>query len=645
MSILDKVKRVHAKPEYLTLGDFLDLIPKEPLTYASVAERLVKAIGEPRLVDTSKDTRLRIIHSNKTIRVYDAFSHVYGIEDTVHDLVSYFKHAAQGLEESRLILNLHGPVGSAKSTLADTLKSLVEQHHIFVLAIKNADGSFTHSPVFETPLGLFTKKDAEALKVPERVFNHLIMSAWARKRINEFEGDISKFWVAKLLPSELYEVGISKVTAGDENTQDTSVLVGKPKLRALAHFDQSDVDAYDFSGGLSKGNQGILEMIEMQKGNIKTLNPLLTATQEHQYTCLESIGAQPFNGLVIAHTNDTEWEAFKSNRKNEALVDRIYPIAVGYNLRLEEEVKIYEKMLKASTLSDAPCSTYVLKGLAEFSIMSRLSGEKGDAKTKMKVYNGESMRTLDANAKTLPAYKAAAAATEGFTGVSTREAFRILAKVFNYDTEEVAANPIYLIAVLNDRIKSGAFDEAQKEKYAYFIRECIVDQAVKQVEDDMKTAHLDTYKSYGQNIYDRYILVADYWLRGEDFIDPQTGVMLSREALATELESLEAAAGVLNAREFRQDSRDFCLRYQARNGGSNPDWRSYESIKKAIDSKVASNLEELLPVLNVNSKTELSEENQARLDSFLKNMEALGYTKRGAVVASNFLLQYKRGAI
>ena len=370
MSVLSKIQKSYLKSnQELTVEEFLKLCKKDPSTYASPAERMLKAIGEPMKVDTKGDPKLRRIFKNQIIKVYPAFKEFYGMEDTIDNIVSYFKHSAQGLEESKQILYLLGPVGGGKSSLAEKLKSLIQEQPIYVL--KAGDQI---SPVFESPLGLFADYkadlDTEYGIAPRYVPN--CMSPWATKRLEELEGDTTKFNVVKLYPSIQKQQAISKTEPGDENNQDISTLVGKVDIRQLGDFSQADPDAYSFSGGLCLGNQGVLEFVEMFKAPIKVLHPLLTATQEKNYKGTEAIGAIPFNGIILAHSNESEWDKFSNDKKNEAFLDRIYTVRVPYSLRIDEEVKIYEKLIRESSLVSSPCAPKTLEVLSEFSIMSRL---------------------------------------------------------------------------------------------------------------------------------------------------------------------------------------------------------------------------------------------------------------------------------
>src|SRR5881275_928973 len=263
----------------MSMAEYLESCRSDPMKYANAAERLLAAIGEPQTIDTAKDPRLGRIFMNRTIRTYPAFHEFFGMEETIERIVSFFRHAAQGLEERKQILYLLGPVGGGKSSLAERLKALMEAHPVYVL--KAGDEL---SPVFESPLSLFEPETLgpmieEKYGIPRRRL-HGPMSPWCYKRLEAFGGDISRFRVARIQPSRLRQIAVAKTEPGDENNQDISSLVGKVDIRKLEIFAQNDPDAYSYSGGLNRANQGILEFVEMFKAPIKMLHPLLTATQE-----------------------------------------------------------------------------------------------------------------------------------------------------------------------------------------------------------------------------------------------------------------------------------------------------------------------------------------------------------------------------
>src|SRR5213595_4136824 len=438
----------------LSLEDYLRACSDDSSFYAGPAERLLKAIGDPIMVDTAQDPRLGRIFMNRTIKVYPAFADdFFGMEDTIERIVGFFRHAAQGLEERKQVLYLLGPVGGGKSSLAERLKMLMEVHPIYVLKAGKEI-----SPVFESPLGLFDPLTfGETLEkrygIPLRRLPG-VMSPWAMKRLTEFGGDITKFTVVRLQPSRLKQICVAKTEPGDENNQDVSSLVGKVDIRKLEMFSQNDPDAYSFSGGLNRTTQGLMEFVEMFKAPIKMLHPLLTATQEGNYAGTENIGGIPYQGIILAHSNEAEWQTFKNNKNNEAFIDRISVIKVPYCLRVTEERKIYEKLIQGSELASAPCAPATLETLARFTVLSRLrKHENSTMYAKMRVYDGESLKESDPKARSVQEYRDAAGVDEGMDGVSTRFAFKILAATFNHDPQEVAADAVHLMYALEQSIK------------------------------------------------------------------------------------------------------------------------------------------------------------------------------------------------
>jgi serine protein kinase len=379
------------REEEFSLQEYLDLCKRDRLVYASAAERMLAAIGDPELVDTRHDPRLSRIFANKVIKIYPAFREFYGTEEVIEQVVAYFRHAAQGLEERKQILYLLGPVGGGKSSIAEKLKSLMEKIPFY--AIKG-------SPVNESPLGLFNDlEDGEILEedygIPRR-YLRTIPSPWAVKRLHEFNGDINQFRVVKRFPSILKQIAISKTEPGDENNQDISSLVGKVDIRKLEEYSQDDPDAYSYSGGLCLANQGLMEFVEMFKAPIKVLHPLLTATQEGNFKGTEGFGAIPFDGVILAHSNESEWKTFRNNKNNEAFLDRIYIVKVPYCLRVSDEIKIYDKLLRNSSLSQAACAPGTMKMMAQFAILSRLKEpENSSIFSKMQVYDGENLKDTD----------------------------------------------------------------------------------------------------------------------------------------------------------------------------------------------------------------------------------------------------------
>ncbi len=625
-----------AQEEELTLQEYLEICKAEPSAYATASERLLLAIGEPEFVDTAKCSRLSRIFSNKIIKRYPAFDDFYGMEEAIEQIVSFFRHAAQGLEEKKQILYLLGPVGGGKSSLADKLKSLMQRQPFY--GIKG-------SPINESPLGLFDPiEDGTILEedygIPQRYIRG-VMSPWAAKRLVEFNGDITKFKVVKRYPSIRDQIAVAKTEPGDENNQDISALVGKVDIRKLEEFEQNDPDAYSYSGALCKSNQGLMEFVEMFKAPIKVLHPLLTATQEGNYNGTEAIGALPFDGMVLAHSNESEWTTFRNNKNNEAFIDRVYIVKVPYCLRVSEEVKIYEKLITNSSLSASPCAPDTFRMLAQFSVLSRIKEpENSNLFSKMRVYDGENLKDTDPKAKTMQEYHDAAGVEEGMSGLSTRFAFKILSKVFNFDSTEVAANPVHLMYVLEQQIEHENYATDTRDRYLRFIKEYIAPKYVEFIGKEIQTAYLESYSEYGQNIFDRYVIYADFWIQDQEYRDPETGDILDRGSLNEELEKIEKPAGISNPKDFRNEIVNFVLRARANNNGDNPSWLSYEKLRTVIEKKMFSNTEDLLPVISFNAKS--SSDDQRKHNDFVARMVERGYTEKQVRLLAEWYLRVRK---
>jgi serine protein kinase len=655
---LEKMKnRYHRDDgrEY-TIEEYLEICKTDPSAYASPAERMLLAIGEPTVIDTGKDPRLSRIFMNKVIRTYPAFKEFYGVEEIVEKIVGYFKHSAQGLEERKQILYLLGPVGGGKSSFAEKLKSLMEQVPFYALKSLAHEVTLDKgekiiredeiSPINENPLSLFKlEEDGEWLEkeygIPRRYLNN-IPSPWAMKRLSEFEGDVNRFRVVKLYPSILNRRAVVKTEPGDENNQDISTLVGKVDIRALEDYSQDDTDAYNYSGGLCFANRGMLEFVEMFKAPIKVLNPLLTATQEGNYNGTENGGAIPFEGIIVAHSNESEWEQFKNNQKNEAFLDRVYVVKVPYCLRVTEEAKIYKKLLRTSALFDAPCAPQTLEMLARFIVLSRIKEpENSNVFSKLLVYDGESIKETDPKAKSLQEYKSTVGIDEGMKGLSTRFAFKILSKVFNYDQTEIGANPIHLMAVLEQELPQECGGDTLKKHQAN-IKEYLFLKYKTFVEKEIQSAYFESYGDYGQNIFDRYVTYADFWIQDQEYRDPDTGVQFDRKILNEELEKIEKPAGISNPKDFRNEVVNYVLRQRAKNAGNNPLWTSYEKLRAVIEKKMFANTEELVSSISFDVKR--SEKDQKTHDGFVARMMETGYTRKMVRLLCDWWIRVRKSA-
>lgn len=631
-------KSFQSDTEEMSFADYLERCKSDPSYYATPAERLLKAIGEPKMVDTRHDPRLSRIFSNRVIRVYPAFAEFYGMEEAVEQLVSYLRHSAQNLEESKSILYLLGPVGGGKSSLAERVKELMEQEPVYAL-----EGS----PVFESPLGLLNYgswKEAisERYDIPKYALRTM-PSPWAIKKLKEFNGDLNRFKVVKLRPSRLNQVCIAKVEPGDENNQDISTLVGKVDIRQLERHSQNDPYAYSFSGGLCRANRGILDFVEMFKAPLKMLHPLLTATQERNYNGTEAIGAIPFDGIIVAHSNESEWQLFRNNKTNEAFLDRITLIKVPYCLRVSEEIGIYKKLIENSRLAEAPRAPFTLDMLAQFCVLSRLKDTAHSTLySKMRVYDGENIKDTDPKAKPLQEYRDEAGVAEGMNGLSTRFAFKVLSKAYNFDPEELGANPVHLMYVLENEIIKEQFPKEIEERYLANLKGSLSDKYLEFVEREIRAALMDSYSDFCQTTFERYYNFADAWLNDSDYRDPETHVAYDRAQLNAELEKIEKAGlSIGNPKEFRSEVVNFTLRYKAKNG-KEPAWNGYNKMREVIERKVLSSTEEFLPMISFSPKGDAKA--QEAHDNFVRIMAEKGYTPKQTRLITDWFMRMKKNS-
>lgn len=646
LSVIEKAKASYSSREAKTLSieAFLDLCKSDPAVYRTAQERMRDAFGSPKLVDTRLDGRLSRIHSNRVIKEYEAFADFYGMENVVEEVASFFRQAANGMEESKQVLYLLGPVGGGKSSLAERLKKLMEKNSFYTIRI-----SGEISPVNDNPLALImaTARSEEAKEemadlleseygISRRYTKDLVLSPWAVKRLDEVGGDISAFEVLERYPDQFRQIALAKTEPGDENNQDVSALIGKTDIRKLELYSESDPDAYSYSGGLCVSNRGMLEFVEMFKAPIKVLHPLLTATQEKNFKPSENgIGPIPFDGIVLAHSNESEWQGFKGNKNNEAFLDRVKVVKVPYALRTDEEEKIYKKLLAGSSLSSAPCVPETLKLLSQFCVLSRLS-EPGNSSihAKMRVYNGENIKDTDPKAKSLKEYKDDAPREEGMSGISTRTAYKILSRVFDYHSavEKPSADPVTLFTVLDEQIAKGEIDGADEERMLANLS-WLREQYKNALDKKIQAAYLEN-SEYAQNIFDTYVQYADHWLQDQDYRDPNTGMMLDRASINAELEKIEKPGGVNNPRDFRNEVVSHVLRHRAKHDGANPSWRSYQKMAAVIEKKIQYNTDEMRAAIGFEAKR--SPDEAARHAKFLANLEREGgyvteHQKRRAV--------------
>jgi serine protein kinase len=267
--------------------------------------------------------------------------------------------------------------------------------------------------------------------------------------------------------------------------------------------------------------------------------------------------------------------------------------------------------------------------LAQFSVLTRLhEHENSNLFSKMRVYDGENIRESDPKAKSIQEYRDVAGVDEGMDGISTRFAYKILSQTFNHTPEEIAADPVHLMLVLENAIKREQFGEEKEQEYLDFIKAELATRYAEFLGNEIQKAYLESYSEYGQNLFDRYVEYADAWIQDIEFKDSDNGLLMNRELLNVELEKIEKPAGIANPKDFRNEIVNFCLRARAKteNKGKNPSWTSYAVLREVIEKKMFSQVEDLLPVISFESKKD--KDLEKKHNDFVARMQERGYTSR-----------------
>ena len=627
------------REEELSLEEYLAECKRNPLAYATAAERMLKAIGEPQMVDTRNDPRLSRIFANKVIKIYPAFAEFFGMEDAIEQVVSYFRHAAQGLEEKKQILYLLGPVGGGKSSIAERLKQLME--HVPFYAIKG-------SPVNESPLGLFdVGEDGPILEkeygIPQPLPqpHHVAVGGEAAGGVRRRHPQVPRRQALSVgAQADRASARPSRATRTTRTSRRWSARSTSASSRPMRRTTPTRTAT---PAACAWPTRACSSSSRCSRRRSRCCTRLLTATQEGNFKGTEGFGAIPFDGIILAHSNESEWKTFRNNKNNEAFLDRIYIVKVPYCLRVSEEIKIYEKLLRHSSLAEATCAPGTLKMMAQFAVLTRLKEpENSSLFSKMQVYDGENLKDTDPRAKSYQEYRDYAGVDEGMSGISTRFAYKIISKVFNFDSQEVAANPVHLMYVLEQQIEREQFPQETEQKYVGYIKEQLAPRYAEFIGKEIQTAYLESYSEYGQNIFDRYVTYADYWIQDQEYRDTDTGEVFDRAALNAELEKIEKPAGIANPKDFRNEIVNFVLRARANNQGKNPAWTSYEKLRAVIEKKMFSNTEELLPVISFNAKASADE--AKKHEDFVNRMVDKGYTGKQVRLLCEWYLRVRKSS-
>ncbi len=599
-----------------TFLEYLELLREDAKIAQLAHARIFDIITAPgfRVLNQENNPKVVRLFRNEVVKSYKFFEdEFFGMERVLAKIVRYLRSAALKGEESRQVLYLVGPVGSGKSSLVEKIKEgLIRSEPYYGL-----EGC----PMNEEPLHLVPHHLREQM---EKILNVSIegdLCPVCRYRLREeFNNQYENFPVHTVEFSKRARRGIGVVPPVDPNNQDTSVLIGSEDISKLDKYPEDDPRVLSLNGAFNAGNRGMVEFIEVFKNEIEYLHIMITATQEKS---IPSPGKQNmiyFDGLILAHSNEAEWNKFKADHTNEAILDRIVKVEVPYVMEVSEEVKIYEKILRNSNF-DAHIAPHTIEVAAMFAILTRLHDtNKCDPMTKLKIYNGEEVVEKGQSKKVDVEELREEAQNEGMTGISTRFILKSLDNALS-DSEDNCINPINVREALITKIKESSFPEDMRKKYLTFLQDTIHKEYLEILEKEITKAFVHSYEEQAEAIFSNYLDHAEAYVNKTKIKDSSTKEELEPDV--DFLKSIEEQIGITGtaADGFRQDVTSFMFSIVRRGGGI--DYRCYEPLKEAIEKKLTTSVRELSRVVT-KAKTR-DQKQQTKYNAMAEEMIKNGY--------------------
>lgn len=597
--------------------DYLELVKENPEVVILAHKRIYDMINSKGVEElkVEENPRIRKIYGNDLIRKYGFFKdEFYGIDKVIMKLVSYFKSAAMKGEESRQVLYLVGPVGAGKSSIVESLKSALEECEP-VYALKGC-------PMHEEPLHLIPKhlrpKFEEMLGVQ---IEGDLCPVCKYRLTHELKGIYEDFPIERTEFSIRSRKGVGVVPPVDPNNQDTSILTGAVDISKMDLYSEDDPRIFSLNGAFNVGNRGLVEFIEVFKNDVEYLHTIITATQEKSIPSPGKGSMLYFDGVIVAHSNEAEWNRFKSDHTNEAILDRIVKVEVPYCLELDEEVKIYEKILKRSNFK-AHIAPHTIEIAAMFAILSRLTpSAKADAMTKLKIYNGEEIVEKGTTKKIdIGELREEAGQYEGMKGISTRFIIKTIDNALSESGYD-CINPLSIMETIIRSVKELDIAADDKKRYLGFIQDNIRKEYNKILEKEITKAFIHSFREQAESLFNNYIDNAEAYVNKSKIKDISTGEELNPDE--DFMRSIEEQIGVYaaSAKGFRSDVTSYMF-YIVRKGGG-LDYTSYEPLKEAIEKKLTASVKDLSRII---TRSKVRDKEQAeKYDSMVEEMKRNGY--------------------
>ncbi len=624
-----------------TCLEYLELVKATPTLAMSAPSRLYNMIISQ---GTNPTTEKDLLPGYEDLVQYNFFEgNIFGVDESIHDIVKFFHAGARRTETGKRILMLVGPVSSGKSSIASLLKKRLEDYSN-TMPIYAIDGC----PMSEDPLHLVPRHDRAkwedilgGIKIEGDlcpICRHRLLN---NKDFRDEKGGIlwEKVKVKQVTLSERARRGIGTFQPSDPKNQDISELIGHVDFSKITEFGETDPRAYSLDGELEISNRGLIEYIEILKCDIKFHYVLITVAQEQ----LIKVPGFPqiYTDLVIlSHTNQTEFEKFKSNKENEALHDRMYPIYVPYNLRIDDEVRIYKKMIASSQFSTIDIAPFSLEVAAMFAVLTRLTESSlcPDLIKKMRYYNGEAVMEQEKDPADLKAMRIEGKKKgEGMFGISPRFVVNAINVALSEKEKEGSIMPLDVLRSLRNNFGHHiGFTEEEAERY---LRLLMADKGSVNAEyrevakKEVNRAFLFAYEDQAQSLFDNYIKHTTSFCLKKKMTDQVTGEAL--EADERLMRSIEEMIGVSeNAkREFRQGI--FVFKSDALDQGKPFDFKSYQPLNEAIEKKLMADLKNVVS-LTIADPNKKDPKSLKRRGDAIDSLKSKGYSERNA----ERLLQY-----
>ena len=609
-----------------TFLQYLDKVKADPtipkLAHARIYEAIIR-VGSTDIA-TLSDSRIKRLFGDEAIKVYQFFSdEFFGVEPTLAQVARYFHSASMHGEESRQVLYLMGPVGAGKSSLVERLQR----------GLENSPPVYTIEgcPMAEEPLHLIPKQLRDEFEKMLDLHIEGELCPVCRHRLKEeYKGRYEDVPIVTVAFSRHERRGVGVVPPVDPNNQDTSVLIGSVDISKLDTFSEGDPRALDLNGAFNVGNRGMTEFIEVFKNEPEYLHTMITATQEKFIPAPGRHGTVYVDTCIVAHSNEAEWQRFKGDPTNEAILDRVVVVKVPYNLRLTEEIKIYRKLLEKSDFREH-IAPHTLELAAMFAILSRLEpSNKCDLMTKLRLYNGDDVVEKGKTAKINIRELREETKHEGMFGISPRFIMKSIDNALAESPDGI--NPINVREALINMVKSADLPDDIRKQYLEFLQDTMHKAYLEILEKEITKAFVYSFEEQAEALFQNYLDHAEAYVNKTRLKDRNTGEELQPdEGFLKSVEEQIAIVGSA-AQGFRQEVMAYLWAKSRR--GEKVSHHSYEPLKEAIERKLMSSVREMSRVIT-KSRTR-DEEQLKKYDDLVQALLERGYSPHSAEVVLKY---------